>query len=69
MDQFSIDFTIHEIQLLRQSLNVITINGSDAQFVASLQLKLEYELREIERLLNEEQTKKENTPTKPKITK
>jgi hypothetical protein len=69
MDQFSIDFTIHEIQLLRQSLNVITINGSDAQFVASLQLKLEYELREIERLLNEEQTKKENPTPKPKITK
>jgi hypothetical protein len=69
MNLFSLDFTLHEIQLLRQSLNVITINGSDAQFVAGLQVKLDYEMGEIERLLREEQTKKEILPTKPKTTK
>jgi hypothetical protein len=69
MNLFSLDFTFPEIQLLRQSLNVITINGSDAQFVANLQVKLDYEMREIERLLQEEQTKKETLPTKPKSTK
>jgi hypothetical protein len=54
MDLFSINFTVHELQLLRQSLNVITINGTDAQFVANLQLKLEHELKEIERLTQEQ---------------
>jgi hypothetical protein len=34
-------FTIVEIQLIRQSLDVITILGKDAKIVANLQSKLE----------------------------
>jgi len=34
-------FTLMELQLLRQSLDVITIAGKDAKTVATLQTKLE----------------------------
>lgn len=52
MDLFSIDLTVNEIQLLRQSLDIITITGKDAKFVASLQSKLEHELNEIANMIN-----------------
>ena len=52
MDLFSIDLTVSEIQLLRQSLDIITITGKDAKFVASLQSKLERELSEIANMIN-----------------
>jgi hypothetical protein len=41
MDIISVDFTLSELSLLRQSLDMITINGKDAKLVASLQTKLE----------------------------
>jgi hypothetical protein len=34
-------FTIAELTLMRQALDVITITGKDAQYVAQLQLKIE----------------------------
>lgn len=52
MDLFSIDLTVNEIQLLRQSLDIITITGKDAKFLASLQSKLERELNEIANMIN-----------------
>ena len=58
MDLFSIDLTVNEIQLLRQSLDIITITGKDAKFVASLQSKLERELNEIANMLNAAEIKK-----------
>jgi len=58
MNVFSIEnLQIEEIQLLRQSLNVIQITGASAQFVASLQNKLEHEIQQIEAILLEESTK------------
>jgi hypothetical protein len=58
MNVFSIEnLQIEEIQLLRQSLNVIQITGASAQFVASLQNKLDYEINQIQTILAEE-TKK-----------
>ena len=42
---------------MRQSLNIIQITGASAQFVANLQNKLDYEINQIETMLNEE-TKK-----------
>lgn len=58
MNVFSIEnLQLEEIQLLRQSLNVIQITGASAQFVASLQIKLDYEISQIENILVEE-TKK-----------
>jgi len=58
MNVFSIEnLQIEEVQLLRQSLNVIQITGASAQFVASLQNKLDYEINQIQTILAEE-TKK-----------
>lgn len=39
-------FTLIELQLMRQSLDVITIAGKDAKTVATLQTKLEQVLEE-----------------------
>lgn len=53
MNVFSIDVTLSEIQLLRQSLDVITITGKDAKLIASLQIKLETEIQSIQHQLKE----------------
>lgn len=52
MDMFSINLTPQEISVLRQSLDTITLSGKDAKFIASLQIKLEQELGEIQKQLN-----------------
>ena len=58
MNVFSIEnLQLEEIQLLRQSLNVIQITGASAQFVANLQNKLDYEIQQIETILIEENKK------------
>ena len=45
MNVFSIEnLQLEEIKLMRQSLNVIQITGATAQFVANLQIKLDYEI-------------------------
>jgi hypothetical protein len=59
MNIFSVDLTIQELQLLRGSLDVITLAGKDAKFVASLQIKLESEIQQIANILNEEEIKKQ----------
>jgi hypothetical protein len=58
MNLFSIDLSVNEITFLRQALEPISIQGRDAKFVASLQLKLEQELNEIQKMLQEEEQKK-----------
>lgn len=52
------DFTLNEITFLRQSLDLVTIKGTDAKFLAGLQIKLEHELAEIQRMIEEENTVK-----------
>ena len=52
MNIFSIDLTVNEIQLLRQSLDIISIKGTDAKFLANLQSKLESELLQIQEMLH-----------------
>lgn len=49
---FSIELTPQEISVLRQSLDTITLSGKDAKFIASLQIKLEQELGEIQKQVN-----------------
>jgi len=49
---FSINLTPQEISVLRQSLDTITLSGKDAKFIASLQIKLEQELGEIQKQIN-----------------
>jgi hypothetical protein len=59
MNIFSIDLTVNEIQLLRQSLDIISIKGTDAKFLANLQIKLENELLQIQEIIKQEETKKQ----------
>ncbi len=59
MDLFSVDFTLGELALLRQSLDVITITGKDAKFVASLQTKLEMEAQAIQNMLQQAEAEKQ----------
>jgi hypothetical protein len=47
MDIFSVDLTLPELQVLRQSLDIITLTGKDAKFIASLQSKLEHEIIQV----------------------
>jgi hypothetical protein len=60
MDIFSIDLSIQEITLLRQSLDVINITGKDARFVGNLQYKLETELQTIRTMLAEREAQEQN---------
>ena len=59
MNIFSIDLTLGEIQCLRQSLDVISISGKDAKFVATLQVKLEREIAQIQEMIKQEEDKKQ----------
>ena len=42
-------FGLEELQVLRSSLNIIEIKGSNAKFIASLQIKIEQELDKIQK--------------------
>lgn len=59
MDIFSIDVTPNEIAFLRQALDLVTINGKDAKFLANLQAKLEQEYAEIQSMKAKEDEKKQ----------
>ena len=53
-------YTIEELSVLRESLNHITIKGSDAQRIASLQTKLEGNISD----LNKPKTSTKRTTSK-----
>ena len=59
MDLFAVDFSFNELQFLRQSLDLVTIKGTDAKFLASLQIKIETELAEIQHMLNQQDVEKQ----------
>lgn len=57
---FSIEnLSIEEIATLRQSLNIIDIKGSSAQFIAQLQIKLDRELNDAKQILEQEKSIRE----------
>lgn len=58
MNIFSIDLTHPEINFIRQALETVSIQGRDAKFCASLQIKLEQELTEITRMIKKEEENK-----------
>jgi len=58
MDLFSVDFTHNELVFIRQTLEMPTISGKDAKFLANLQLKVENELAQIEQMKAAEAQKK-----------
>mgnify|MGYP005993710669 CR=1 FL=1 len=53
-------YTVEELSVLRESLNHITIKGSDAQRIASLQTKLEENISD----LNKPKTSTKRTTSK-----
>lgn len=59
MDMFSIDVTANELAFIRQALDIVTVSGKDAKFLASLQHKVEQELSEIQRMLTEQEQEKQ----------
>jgi hypothetical protein len=59
LDIFSIDLTQNEIVFIRQALDLVTVSGKDAKFLAGLQIKIEQELLEIEALKRKEEEKKQ----------
>lgn len=54
MDVFSVDFTHNELNFIRQCLELPSISGKDAKFLANLQTKIEQELLDIEQKKAEE---------------
>jgi hypothetical protein len=57
MNLFTVEnLTIEEIATLRHSLNVIDIKGSSAQFIAQLQIKLDYELTQAKQIIEQEKS-------------
>ena len=61
MNIFSIDLTQNEITFLRQALDLVTIKGTDAKFLANLQIKLEDELIQIAKILRQEEEVKQQS--------
>ena len=59
MELYSIDLSTAEIQLMRQALDVITITGKDAKFIANTQIKLEHELRQIVEMQQQHELRKQ----------
>lgn len=60
MDVFSIDLSVGDINVLRHSLDVITISGKDAKIVANLQYKLEQELAQIQQMQAQAEAEKQS---------
>lgn len=59
LDIFSIDLSQNEIIFIRQALDLVTVSGKDAKFLANLQVKIEQELLEIDGLKLKEEQKKQ----------
>ena len=55
MNIFSVDFSHAELNFLRQALETVPIQGRDAKFCASIQIKLEQELEEIAQMIKAEE--------------
>ncbi len=60
MDVFSIDLSVGDINVLRHSLDTITISGKDAKIVANLQYKLEQELAQIQQMQAQAEAEKQS---------
>jgi len=69
MNLFSIDVTPTEIAFIRQALDLVSISGKDAKFLAALQAKIEGEMAEIERALKDIPPPPAETSLKPLVKK
>ena len=59
MDLFSINLSTSELAIIRQSLDVITLNGKDARLLANLQSKLDEEIINVQQFLQQAESKKQ----------
>jgi len=59
MNLFSIDLTTQEISTIRQSLDVVSISGKDAKFLANLQNKLDSEIVNIQQTIKQAEAQKQ----------
>jgi len=59
MNLFSIDLTPEEISTIRQSLDVVSIIGKDAKFLANLQNKLDSEILNIQQTIKQIEAQKQ----------
>jgi Tfp pilus assembly protein PilN len=55
----SIDLQPGELSFIRQALDLVTVKGTDAKFLASLQIKLETELAEVQKMIEQEEVSKQ----------
>jgi Tfp pilus assembly protein PilN len=55
----SIELQPGELNFIRQALDLVTIKGTDAKFLASLQIKLETELAEVQKMMEQEEISKQ----------
>jgi Tfp pilus assembly protein PilN len=55
----SIDLQPGELSFIRQALDLVTVKGTDAKFLASLQIKLETELAEVQKMMEQEEVSKQ----------
>lgn len=55
----SMDFQPGELSFIRQALDLVTVKGVDAKFLASLQIKIETELTEIQKTIEQEELTKQ----------
>ena len=53
------DVTYNELIFIRQTLELPTISGKDAKFLAGLQIKVENELLQIEQMKQQAETEKQ----------
>ena len=61
---YPVELTLEELSLIRQSLDVITINGKSAKLVASLQDKIDESAFQMQMNLQIQEEPKVKKPTK-----
>jgi len=55
----SIELQPGELNFIRQALDLVTVKGTDAKFLASLQIKFETELAEVQKMMEQEEISKQ----------
>jgi hypothetical protein len=55
----SIELQPGELNFIRQALDLVTVKGTDAKFLASLQIKFETELAEVQKMIEQEEISKQ----------
>jgi hypothetical protein len=54
------DLTPNELTFIRQALDLVSIKGTDAKFLAGLQIKFEEELINLQKMAEEEENRKQD---------